>query len=201
MTWQFGPTRFVHVSCHIGESVRPVVRARPWIPGMSGGLAGAPSLTADREERLLVALISTLSDYEGRCGEWPPSRVDRLLDLAGSDRVTGALRLPAQSDASRDCIRPLTRPGRKAVLVAGLAALDTGLKTGTDAAFDELCPIHRGQVLGAFVRGDLGHPREAAERFMDCLIETVTFAFLNFEFEPCRLSSATFDSVRAPCAS
>lgn len=67
------------------------------------------------------------------------------------------------------------------MLIEGLAALDSGLLAETGALFEKLSPTLRGYVLSAFERGDLGFPLDDAERFMDCLVETVTFAFLNYE--------------------
>lgn len=179
MSWQLGLSRFIRGLPHVGEPF-PASAPRAPIPTRLG-----PKCTfgIDREARLLPALIVALFDFEGRYGAWPPTRISELLDLAGLDRATTALHLQGPSLPSSFFRGPLPRGGRQSLLLEGLAALDAGLLAETGARFDELSPTLRGYVLSAFERGDLGFPRDAAERFMDCMVETVTFALLNWELE------------------
>jgi hypothetical protein len=184
MNWQLGLTRFIRRFPQTGDPPHtPVVwtlfHARP----RRVEAPPARGFTAEREERLLPALIGALFDLEGSYGAWPPKRLTPLLELAGLDRVTGGMHLRGTNFPPSFRPGPPSRGLRQTVLQEGLAALDDGLLTETGATFDELSPLLRGYVLSAFERGELGFPREAAERFIDCLVETVTFAFLNFELE------------------
>jgi hypothetical protein len=179
MSWQLGLSRFIHGLALVGEPAR--AREQPRSQTKPPGLAPVCAFSIEREEQLLPALISALFDFEGSYGAWPPRRVKELLELAGLDRITGGQHLRGPNFRPSFNGGPRCRGLRQTVLLEGLAALDKGLLAETGSTFEELSPLLRGYVLGAFERGDMGFSRAGAERFMDCLVETVTFAFLNFE--------------------
>lgn len=184
MNWQLGLSRFMHgwishptaLSSYfvgLGEMQRPYHAV----------LQPRSPFTVERESNLLPALICALFDFEGQSGTWPPARVCELIDLAGLDHAHSDLHHLGPKIPKRFFRGSLPRGRRQTVILDGLAALDASLLSETSAQFEELSPTLRGYVLGAFERGDLGLPRDQAERFMDCMVETVTFAFLNFELE------------------
>ncbi|TXI24664.1 MAG: hypothetical protein E6Q67_02285 [Roseateles sp.] len=185
MGWQLGLSRFIHGFTQDA----PLLLARP---AMGSGLDARAALGRDREERLLPALIEALFDTGPAHTAWPPRRVSELLDLAGLDHADTALHLQGPCLPASFFKGALSRGGRHTLLLQGLATLDAGLQAQAGALFDELSPALRGYVLGAFERGELGCPQHEAERFMDGLIETVTFALLNCEAEA---------DIRAPGAS
>jgi hypothetical protein len=183
MSWPLALTRFIHGLPHFmapGQAADGSPR-KPEAP-LSRPRRHS-KYNAERESQLLPALIMALFDFEGRFTTWPPHRVTALIDMAGLDRATGALHLQGAGLPVSFHHGVLSRGARQALLVEGLAALDQGLMSETGAYFEELSPTLRGYVLSAFERGDLGHRREAAEKFMDCVVETVAFAFLNWELE------------------
>ncbi len=176
MGWQLGLSRFIH----------GFTQEAPWLlprPALGGGPGSSAALPREREDRLLRALIAALFEDDQQRPEWPPGRVNDLLDLAGLDHADTALHLQGPCLPDSFFKGALSRAGRRAVLLQGLATLDAGLQAQAGALFDELSPALRGYVLGAFERGELGCPQQEAERFMDCFIETVTFALLNCEVE------------------
>lgn len=183
MSWQLVLSRFIYGFTHDCESMRRTRNAEVLRPAPRARFAPRDAFTLDREEHLLPALITALFDVQGRYGAWPPCRVIALLDLAGLDRATAELLLQGPCLPASFFKGPLSRGTRHTILLEGLEALDTGLHAETGAIFDELSPTLRGYVLGAFERGELGFPRDEAERFMDCLVETATFAFLNWKLE------------------
>lgn len=155
MSWQLGLSRFIH-GC-------PAFADAPSFPAPSAG----SRLPAEREARLLPALIATLFDLNGSFANWLPTRVTELLDWAGE--------MPGRHDACA------SRGAREALLLEGLAALDAGLLRESGARFETLSPVLRGHVLDAFECGELGLARDTAARFIDGLVHAVTFAFLNIE--------------------
>lgn len=179
MGWQLGLSRFIHgFSNGDGAGLSP--DAPSWF--------GLDALAPGREALLLPALIEALYEAHGPHTDWPPRSVQELLDLAGLDHADTLLHLQGPGLPARFVHSPRSRGQRQALLLQGLAALDAGLRAETGALFEGLSPTLRGYALGAFERGELGAPRHEAERFMDCLFETVTFARLNWESEP-RLSA------------
>lgn len=196
MKWQFSLPRFFQGLSHLAEPVKRSSGIRfselaPW-PGQTS----RTSLTAEREAKLLPALICTLFDLEGYHKTWPPTRVAALLDLAGLDRATTPAHLQGPNLPSNSFKRAMSRGSRQALLRDGLAALDASLLAEIGSSFDELSPVTRGYVLNAFARGDLGFSSEEAEIFIDCMLEVVTFAFLNFELELDPLPTNAPDAMR-----
>lgn len=183
MSWQLGLSRFIHGRLSHAAEPSSALSARTLPLPAHAGLKPRGAFTVDREASLLPALICAMFNFEGRAGTWPPTRVVELLDLAGLDRANSALHHQGPNFPSRYFRGFLPRGCRQTLLLEGLAALDSGLFAETGALFEGLSPTLRGYVLSAFERGELGMPQEAAERFMDCLVETVTFAFLNWELE------------------
>ena len=150
MSWALGLSRFIHGLPRPGERSRgrrTPARRRP--------------IDAERQARLLPAVIATLLDVDGHLGTWPPTCVASLLDWA-----------------ARGCEQ---RSGRETLLLDGLAALEDGLLRECNLHFEVLSPVLRRHVLDAFARGELGLRAEAARRFMDSFVETATIAFLNVE--------------------
>lgn len=196
MNWPLGLSRFIHGLSHFAGPSQEVNRAEAFRPPLHAAMRPRTSFSIEREVSILPALICALFDFEGRCGAWPPRRVTELLDLAGLDRVTGGLHLQGPNLPQSFFPRTSPRGCRLTLLLEGLAALDSGLVAETGATFDELSPTLRGYVLSAFERGELGFAQDAAERFMDCLVETVTFAFLNWEPEPDPMATAAANGVR-----
>ena len=183
MNWSAGLSRFIHRFSQAGAPSGARLGAQQTLNVQRPALRLGSGLAAEREERLLPALICALFDVEGSAGAWPPKRVTPLLDLAGLDRVTSGLHLCGTSFPSSFRRGPPSRAIRQAILQEGLFVLEEGLLAETGRSFEALSPLLRGYALAAFERGELGFPQEAAERFMDCLVETATFAFLNFESE------------------
>lgn len=194
MSWQFGLSRFIHGFVRGDETSRLADRLtdpqRPRSKPTAWAIASA--ISVEREELLLPALVAAVLDVEGSCGAWPPRRVKALLELAGLDRITGGMHLRGPNFPPSFHCGPRSRGLRQTVLLEGLAALDEGLLAETGLSFEMLSPPQRGVVLGAFERGELGCMRDDAERFMDCLVETVTFAYLNVELP------AGYDANRVP---
>jgi hypothetical protein len=195
MSWQLGLSRFIHGFVPVDEASLTAGLLRTQQGGL--GLVLVRAFSVEREELLLPALISALFQFDGAGGAWPPRRVKELLELAGLDRITGGMHLRGPNFPPSFHQGPRCRVLRQTVLLEGLAALDEGLLAETGSTFEELSPLLRGYVLGAFERGELRYSRDDAERFMDCLVETVTFAFLNFEHEPSLQTEDAPDGIRA----
>lgn len=159
MSWPLGLSRFIHGFPRFGEP-----------PCAPPALARAGRLDAERQARLLPAVIATLLGFDGRLGAWPPTCVASLMDWAG-------------------CGCDMRR-ARESVLLDGLAALDDGLLRACNLRFEVLSPVLRRHVLDAFARGELGLRADAAQRFMDGLAEAATFAFLNVELALATLPGA-----------
>lgn len=156
MSWQLGLSRFIHGFPTFADP-----------PGTSDigphPAASGLRLAPERELQIVPAVIATLLDFDGRFGAWPPIRVAKLLDWAGSDGEP--------------------RRAREALLCEGLAVLDESVCRECNVGFESLSPVQRRDVLSVFARGELGLPREVSALFMDSLVEVAAFAFLNFELD------------------
>lgn len=168
MGWQAGLTTFIH-----GGDVTP----RPQ--------AASLRIAAHRERLLLPALITALFDFEGHAGPWPPVRITDLLLLAQGERPL------YRTDLSTDLQCLSVRGGasvlgssRHRLLSEGMARFDAELEAATGAFFEELSPALQADLLGAYERGELGVSLADAERFLDCLVATITRAFLCVDLVP-----------------